>query len=77
MEISVKKSYILDNTNELILNDRKEILQIIFNSQFRNKLNEKGNGTQVRLENLTDELITKIYEFIYIRLKDQSNDVIV
>jgi hypothetical protein len=76
MDISQKKQHILDNTNELVLQDRKEILQMIFNSQFRNKLKEKGNGTQIRLKNLSDDLITRIYDFIVARLNDHSDEVL-
>lgn len=73
--LSYKKQHILDNTNELMLKDRKEILQFIFNSSSRNKLKEKGNGTQVRLETLSNALIEKIYEFINVRLNDHSDEL--
>jgi len=67
--------YILDNTNELMLQDRVHILQLIFNSPFRNKLKEKGNGTQIRLSDLSDELLEKIHEFIFKKINDGENDI--
>jgi len=71
----IKKQYILDNTNELEIHDRKELLQMIFNSQFRSKLKEKGNGTQIRLEALSTELLEKIYNFVFAKLNDPSTEI--
>ena len=71
--MSYKKQYILDITNELEFRDRKEVVQFVFNSQFRNSLKEKGNGTQIRLETLSDDLISKIYDFVVKRLDDHSD----
>ena len=33
--IHVKKAFIFDNSNDLPIDDRREILQIVYNSQFR------------------------------------------
>ena len=63
-----KGSYIIDNVNELYLNDRKIVLEMIYNSISRCKLNEKGNGTQVNISDLSDILLNNIYTFIQLKL---------
>ena len=50
------------------------ILQIIYNSQFRNKIKEKGGGVQIRLDELSDNIINKLYSIIVKKLKDQKMD---
>ena len=70
--VSVKESFIFDNINDLLIDDRKDILQIIYNSQHRSILNEKGNGVQIKLSDLSQPIIEKIYRTIIKKLQDQS-----
>jgi len=72
---TVKESFIFENINELSLQDRREILQIIYNSQFRSKINEKGNGVQIKLEELSDTIIDKIYKTSLQKSADQYIDL--
>jgi hypothetical protein len=76
MEIYNKKIYIIDNINELIIDDRKTVLQIIYNSPSRNKLKEKGSGTQIKIENLPNALIENIYTFVEKKSKEQYLDFV-
>ena len=64
-------SYIIDNVNELYLNDRKIVLEMIYNSISRCKLNEKGNGTQVNISDLSDILLNNIYTFIQLKIDEE------
>ena len=64
--------FITDNVNELSIQDRREILQMIYNSQSRSKLKEKGGGTQIKLNDLSEQLIEKIYNSIVKKLADQT-----
>ena len=66
-----KKSFIFDNVNELSLQDRREILQIIYNSQFRSKIKEKGNGVQIKIEELSESIIDKMYNTLLRRNSEQ------
>lgn len=66
-----KGSYIIDNVNELYLNDRKIVLEMIYNSISRCKLNEKGNGTQVNISDLSDILLNNIYTFIQLKIDEE------
>jgi hypothetical protein len=76
MEIYSKKNYIIDNINELIIDDRKTVLQMIYNSSSRNKLKEKGSGTQIKIENLSTTLIENIYTFVEKKSKEQYLDFV-
>jgi hypothetical protein len=68
-----KELFILDNINELQLQDRREILQMVYNSASRSKLKEKGSGTQINLEDISDILIEKIYTLMNEKLNEQDN----
>ena len=70
--VSVKESFIFDNINDLLIDDRKDILQIIYNSKHRSSLKEKGNGVQIKLSDLSPSIIEKIYTTIIKKLQDQS-----
>ena len=64
--------FITDNVNELLIHDRREILQMIYNSQSRSKLKEKGGGTQIKLDDLSEQLTEKIYNSIVQKLANQK-----
>lgn len=70
--MSNKLIYIIDNINEIMVQDRREILQIIYNSPSRSKLKEKGGGTQIKITDLSQSLIEKIYSIIKIKLEEQK-----
>lgn len=70
--IHQKKIFMMDNINELQLQDRREILQMIYNSSSRNKLKEKGSGTQIKLEDISNQLVERIYTFITKKLNEQQ-----
>lgn len=76
MEIFNKKIYIIDNINELIINDRKTVLQMIYKSSSRNKLKEKGSGTQIKIEDLPANLLENIYIFVEEKSKEQYLDFV-
>jgi hypothetical protein len=66
-----KASYIIDNINELGIQDRKEVLQMVYNSPARGKLKEKGSGTQVKITDLPESMIVQIYDFVGAKLQEQ------
>ncbi len=64
--------YICDNINELKLNNRKEILQmIIYSSIDPEKIIEKGNGTQVKISDINDTLLKNIYNYIHNKFESE------
>ena len=70
--MSSKLVFITDNINEVMIQDRREILQLIYNSPSRSKLKEKGGGTQIKLDDLSDILVDKIYNLIQNKLSEQK-----
>jgi hypothetical protein len=64
--------FISDNINELMIHDRRVILQIIYNSSLRSKLKEKGSGTQIKIDDLTNDIIVKLYDIINTKLQEQK-----
>lgn len=76
ININVKKSFIFDNSNELDIDDRRELLQIIYNSKFRNTIKEKGGGVQIKLDELSNLIIDKLYLHILTRLSKQNTEFI-
>ena len=74
--INCKYAFICDNVNELNIEHRKHILQMIFNSSDRNKIKEKGVGSQINMNEISPQLINKIFIFIEQTLKNQQFDII-
>jgi hypothetical protein len=64
--------FIADNINELMIHDRRIILQTIYNSSLRSKLKEKGSGTQIKIDDLTNDIIVKLYNIINTKLQEQK-----
>jgi hypothetical protein len=69
-----KLDFIIENVNELDINDRREILQMIHSSKFSKSISEKGGGCQINLGNLDQQIIDKIYDFITQQLEQQTLD---
>jgi hypothetical protein len=66
--------FILDNVNELDINNRLKILQMIHSSKFSKSISEKGGGCAVNLGDLDQELIDEIHEFITEQIALQALD---
>jgi hypothetical protein len=64
-------SYVCNNVDELNFQNRKDVMQIIFNSSSKGAIIEKGNGSQIKIDNLPDMLIRTIYDFIKQKLETQ------
>jgi hypothetical protein len=72
ISINDKVTFITDNINEIILSDRRAVLQMIYNSPIRNKLKEKGGGTQVKIDDLSNDMINNLYHLIMRKLNEQK-----
>lgn len=68
-----KAKYITDNINNLSINERQEILQILVNSVDDNKIQTKGDGTQIKLKDIPQQAIVNIYGFMHKKLSDKVN----
>jgi len=57
--------YIDRNVNDLMVEERKEILGMIMSSSIEsNKIQTKGDGTQIKYRDIPPNVITSIYHFI-------------
>lgn len=66
--------YINDNIQELKLNHRKEILQILLCSNIdTKKILEKGSGTQIKFADIDPSLLKVIYNNIYNKIEKTSD----
>jgi hypothetical protein len=64
--------YICNNVDELNLENRKDVLQIIYKSSSKKKITEKGNGSQIKMDDLPEMLIRTVYDFINQKLEIQK-----
>jgi len=63
--------YVNDHVGKIKTNYRKELLQIILCSNIdENKIIEKGNGTQIKFSDINNDLLQKIYNYIYNKVEN-------
>jgi hypothetical protein len=73
VSLIIKKNEIKDNICELVYEDRLYVLQILKQQLPSSKIIEHGDGCRINLDNLSLDVINKIYHIINTRLKI-SND---
>lgn len=66
-----KQQLIFDNINELCIQDRISMIQIIYNSSDRSMLKEKGNGIQIKLTTISHNVLNSLYILLIRKLKEQ------
>ena len=72
IELNEKKKYIYNNINDIDIDIKKELLQIIYNSNTKDKIVEKGNGVQIKFNDIEDSTITTLYSILKKRIKENS-----
>jgi hypothetical protein len=72
--MSDRLTFVIDNANELPIDSRRDLLQIIYSSKFRKAINEKGSGCQINLANLSQSIIDELYDFIILQLEELKLD---
>jgi len=70
-----KKIYIYENINEIDIEVKKELLQIIYNSDARDKIIEKGNGVQIRFNDINDSIIITIYSILKKKITESKLEI--
>ncbi len=66
--------YIQNNVYKISVDDRQAILQMIINANVAsNKIQTKGDGTEIKFSNIPAEIIRDIYHFIQQRINNQNN----
>jgi hypothetical protein len=66
--------YINENIVKLLLAERKEVLQILYNSIGDSKISTKGNGSQIKYKDIPNHTLLSIYSYIQNKLNIKNND---
>jgi hypothetical protein len=66
-----KIEYVIENVNDLQIFDRQTVARMIYKSN--SKFKEIGTGLSINENQLSDELICEIYDFIKKKIDDQKN----
>jgi len=65
--------FIKRNVNDISIEERKEILQIIINSSTDDsKIHTKGDGTVVSFKDLDQATVSAIYNFIQLKIANKT-----
>lgn len=76
MDFEEQKDYIVENINELRRTYRIEALQLILGSNIdRTKIREKGGGTEIRMSDLSPDIIDILYNYIKTKIMHQVNEL--
>jgi hypothetical protein len=68
--------YIKHNVIDLSINERKDILQMIINSGIEdNKVQSKGNGTQIKFKDLQSDVIVSIHKYMQTKMKEKLENL--
>lgn len=71
------QTYIKNNNGDLSIMERKELLQMIINSSTNyDKIETKGNGTQIKFKDIKPEsTIILLYNYIVSRIHSKINAI--
>lgn len=69
-----KKKYIYENINDIDISSRRELLQIIFNHSSE-IIKEKGNGVQIKFDDIPESIINTLYNILYKKIQDNKLDI--
>ena len=75
MDMEFKRDYINDNVNDLSRRERIEILTMVLNSiDDRKYIKENNQGTCIRFNDMSDELVTQIHNKIkhYLNISNKN-----
>jgi len=67
--------YIQHNIDDLLIKERQDILQMIINSVEDKKIQTKGNGTQIKIDDIPIATIKMIYTYIQTKLNSKKNEL--
>lgn len=74
-DINEQKLYIYNNINEIDIDVRKELLQIIYNSDVKDKIVEKGNGVQIKFDDINNSIISTLYNILKKKIKENTLEI--
>ena len=69
MDANEQITFIIENVNELHISNRRNVLQLIFDAG--SKLKETGSGSQIRIDDLPDDLINEVHTRVRDKIDEQ------
>ena len=76
ININTYISYIKQYINDLSLSDKKDVLQLIMNSNIEdNKIQTKGDGTQIKFKDIPVNIIISIYNYMHNKINTKLNEL--
>jgi hypothetical protein len=68
--------FIKHNVGDLSINERQDILQMLVNSPINDKkIQTKGDGTQIKFNDIHKSVIIMIYNYIYTKLNTKKDEL--
>jgi ABC-type uncharacterized transport system permease subunit len=75
-EVSDQLDFICESVDDLLIQDRKELLNLILGSTIkREKIREKASGVQIMVDDIPREIILSLCSFIQQKLSNYSQNV--
>lgn len=71
-DINKKRLYLYYNINDIDVEAKKELLQIIYNSNSKNKIIEKGNGVQIKFDDIDDSTIITLHSILQKKINENK-----
>ena len=67
-----QKKFIIDKLNMLPVVDKKDVAELIVLADYKHLLKECSEGLIVNLDNLTESVISQVYELIKYKLSNRK-----
>lgn len=71
VSLSQMREYLKQHVNDLSKEEKKGFLEILLNSMDESKIQTKGDGTQIRLNDIPDKVIKSVYAYTKNKLFDK------
>ena len=75
MDLKNKKIFLYENINEIDINTRRELLQILYNNINIDNIIEKGNGVQIKFDNIDESNINILYNILYKKIDENKLEI--
>lgn len=63
--------YVKQKIDELSLNERRDILQILINNGLEDKIIEKGGGSQIKFKEIPRSIIVDIHKYAKTKIEEK------
>jgi len=73
--ITSMAKYIKHHINDMMLSEKEDILKMIVGSMSDNKIHTKGDGTQVKFDDMPKTTISMIYNYMKRKISDKQKQL--